>query len=99
MYQDRLYDPLLDFRQVSFELNINNQKYELAILSFLTQIDTFFYSIFKPTEYDHVIHLSTATDRWNIVKGDFFQIFKEVCQYNNINMNDYPDILSFINKE
>lgn len=99
----RLYDPLSDFRQVSFNLNINNQYFELAILSFFIPWDgqfiNLFYVIFKPVEYDHIIHITPMTPMWNIVKKDLLKVFEEVCSYNNINMDNFPDVVSFINKD
>lgn len=99
----RLYDPLLDFRQVSFILNINDQSFELAILSFIIPWNdenlNIFYVIFKPTEYDHVIHLTPMTPMWNVAKKDLERIFKEVCSYDNLNIDDFPEVVSFINKD
>jgi hypothetical protein len=93
---DRLYDPLLDYRQISFCVSINDQDFELAILSFNFSGTTLFYTIFKPTEYNHIIHMSPITEMWKVAKNDFSQIFNEVCSYNNLNIEDFQDIVSFI---
>lgn len=82
--------------QKTFPLDIRGQKYELSVLSFVANDNLYFYSIFKPTEYDHIIYSSEATPSWNIAKINTEVIFDDVCKKYDINREDYSDIVSFI---
>ena len=96
MPDTKLYDPSRDFRHVTFNLNLNNQDFELALLSVEASEKMFFYTIFKPTEYEHIIHLSPPSMSWTESIASFNQIFKEVCRYFNVQESGFPEILSFI---
>lgn len=95
MENNRLYTPETDFRQVSFNMELDNQNFELAILSLYYNNDTLFYVIFKPVDYNHIIHLTPITSSWRVVCHDFKKVFDEVCSYYNINENIYPNIVDF----
>jgi len=96
MPDTKLYDPSKDFRHVSFSLKLNNQDFDLALLSVEANEKMFFYTIFKPTEYEHIINISSPSMSWMEAITSFNQIFKEVCKYFNVEESVFPEVLSFI---
>ena len=97
MPDTKLYDPSRDFRHTEFNLNLNNQDFELVLLSVTADNKMFFYTIFKPKEYEHIIHMSPVSSSWSESISGFNQIFKEVCNYFKIDEKAYPQIVLFIN--
>ena len=55
--------------------------------------------VFKPKEYNHIIHMTLPTKMWTELIGNLETIFNEVCNYNNVSQSDYPEIVDFINKD
>ena len=99
MHDTKLYDPKRDFRQVSFKINLNNQNFELAILSIVANDQMFFYAIFKPDEYDHIIHISPPSLSWTETVNSFSTIFNEVCNYFNVQPESHNEIVNFISNK
>lgn len=98
MPDTKLYDPARDFRQVSFNMNLSNQNFELAILSVVTGEKMFFYAIFKPEEYDHVIHITPLSYSWNETVKLLENIFNQVCDYFKVDRKNFQDIIIFLSQ-
>lgn len=91
-----LYNPKVDNTQKKFIINIDGQEYNFSILSKSVGDRQFFYSVFKPLEFDHVIYISEITDSWYSAKSSMNQIFNEVCQYFELEESNYSDIINFL---
>lgn len=86
---------LINNRQKTFTLNIDKQEYELVVLSFIGNGDIYFYTIFKPIDYDHIIYTSDVTKSWKTAKLICGGIFDDICNKYNLDKNSYPDIMAF----
>lgn len=87
---------LTDYRVVSFIVEANGQKYELAINQiYISDKITMFYTIFKPDEYDHIIFMSTFTQSWVKAKQIFKDVVLQMEERYGINREDYPELSSF----
>jgi hypothetical protein len=87
---------LTDYRLKKFILTANEQDYELAISSIMSGEHISFYTIFKPVDYDHIIYMSAFTKSWTTAKVIFKEIANQVISNYNINIEDYPELSSFI---
>jgi hypothetical protein len=87
---------LSDHRQVNFIITAGGQDYELAMPYLFKDGLMHFYVIFKPAEYDHIILMSDFTPSWPIAKTLFKEITDQVVEAYGIDLEDYPDLLSFI---
>jgi hypothetical protein len=96
MPDTKLYDPAKDLKQASFKLNLNNQDFDFSIMSLVSNDQIFFYVVFKPLEYDHIINMSQPSSSWSHTAATFASIFQEICNQYNINKGQYPEIENFI---
>jgi len=89
---------LTDYRMKQFFIESSGQNYELAI-SQITGHDgrLAFYTMFKPVEYDHIIYMSQFTSSWITAKKVFKEIASQVAANYNIDIEEYPDLHSFLN--
>ena len=98
MPDTKLYDPARDFRQASFQMTLNDQNFELAILSVVANDKMFFYAIFKPEEYDHVIHITPLSSSWNETVVSLASIFNQVCDYFKVDRKNFQQVIDFLPK-
>ena len=87
---------LTDYRLKKFILTTDQQQYELAISSIISGEYISFYTIFKPIDYDHIIYMSAFTNSWSTAKIIFKEIANQVVDNYNINIEEYPELRSFI---
>ncbi len=90
---------LSDYRIKKFFIDSNDQRYELSISNIIgSHGQQAFYTIFKPVEHDHIIYMSGFTTSWNSAKKIFKDIVLHMSEKYNVNVEDYPELQSFISK-
>lgn len=87
---------LTDHRLKSFIINSSDQQYQLAMSGIISGDVITFYTIFKPVDYDHIIYMSTFSPSWKTAKSIFKDIALQIAESYNINLEEYPDLHSFI---